>query len=186
MRNFTDNLNWRHAVKGFQQGGKIADEKMAKILDAIVMAPTSFGLQPFYVKLVKDLAVKQKLQAVGWNQPQFTTSDTVFVFVARSDIKKRIDEFVALIKNKDPERAKTIDGYEKMMRGSLESQTEKDIMNWATKQAYIGLGFAMAACAELEVSSCPMEGFVGEGGVGAGSTVNGEWVVVLVVVAEAL
>ncbi len=30
--------------------------------------------------------------------------------------------------------------------------------DWAAKQAYIALGFAMAAAAELEVDSCPMEG----------------------------
>jgi nitroreductase len=30
---------------------------------------------------------------------------------------------------------------------------------WATRQAYIALGFALAACAELQIASCPMEGF---------------------------
>ena len=35
-------------------------------------------------------------------------------------------------------------------------------MEWAAKQAYIALGTMMAACAMLELDSCPMEGFVAE------------------------
>jgi len=29
---------------------------------------------------------------------------------------------------------------------------------WVARQAYIALGFALAACAELKIDSCPMEG----------------------------
>lgn len=161
MNTFTEHLDWRQADKAFKQGGTIGEDKMAKIFNAIIKAPTSFGLQPFYVKAVKDAATKEKLKAVAWNQPQFSTADTVLVFVARTDIKKRIDEFVQLIKTNDPERSKTVDGYEKMMRGSLETRSPQDLLYWAAKQAYIALGFALAACAELEVHSCPMEGFSG-------------------------
>ena len=31
--------------------------------------------------------------------------------------------------------------------------------SWSAKQTYIHLGFAMAACAELGIDSCPLEGF---------------------------
>ena len=30
---------------------------------------------------------------------------------------------------------------------------------WSAKQTYITLGFALAACAELKIDSCPIEGF---------------------------
>lgn len=30
---------------------------------------------------------------------------------------------------------------------------------WSARQAYIALGFGLAACAELQIPSCPMEGF---------------------------
>jgi nitroreductase len=35
-----------------------------------------------------------------------------------------------------------------------------DPVEWAARQAYIALGFGLAAAAELKISSCPMEGFV--------------------------
>ena len=37
--------------------------------------------------------------------------------------------------------------------------TDAAVQEWASKQAYIALGFGLAACAELQIDSCPMEGF---------------------------
>jgi nitroreductase/dihydropteridine reductase len=41
---------------------------------------------------------------------------------------------------------------------ALEGTPDKAVA-WAAKQTYIALGFALAACAELGIDSCPMEGF---------------------------
>jgi nitroreductase len=45
-----------------------------------------------------------------------------------------------------------------MMTGFASGLDAQTAHKWATNQAYIALGFAMAACAEIEVDSCPMEG----------------------------
>jgi nitroreductase / dihydropteridine reductase len=159
LSTFTGRLEWRKATKGFLADQRTPADLLEKIYDSIHMAPSSFGLQPFYVQVVADQPTKEKLKAAGWNQSQFTTATAVLVFVARTDIKTRITEFVNLIKDTSPERAATIGGYEKMMRDALESRSEQELISWASRQAYIALGFAMAACAELGVDSCPMEGF---------------------------
>ena len=52
--------------------------------------------------------------------------------------------------------------YEGMMRNSLGGRSQEEIKAWGDAQTYIALGFAMAACAELGIDSCPMEGFVPE------------------------
>jgi nitroreductase len=47
-----------------------------------------------------------------------------------------------------------------MVDGFVASKpTPADALSWSAKQAYIAQGFALAACAELEIDSCPMEGF---------------------------
>ena len=47
-----------------------------------------------------------------------------------------------------------------MVGGFVEGKTDpKDILAWSAKQTYIAHGFALAACAELEIDSCAMEGF---------------------------
>jgi nitroreductase/dihydropteridine reductase len=35
-----------------------------------------------------------------------------------------------------------------------------DILAWCKHQAYIALGFALAAAAEKKITTCPMEGFI--------------------------
>jgi nitroreductase / dihydropteridine reductase len=46
-----------------------------------------------------------------------------------------------------------------MCTGFAQSKDEASALIWSAKQAYIAHGFAMAACAEIEIDSCPMEGF---------------------------
>jgi nitroreductase / dihydropteridine reductase len=149
MGSFLSQLEWRNATKKFDESKKVSDADLGRILGAIRMAPTSFGLQPFYVRMVKDAGLKAKLQAAGWGQAQFPTSTATLVFVARTDVKTRIEEMMVSRSKGDPaERAKLKDG--------LDAATAKA---WAQKQCYIGLGFGLAACAELGIDSCPMEGF---------------------------
>jgi nitroreductase/dihydropteridine reductase len=46
-----------------------------------------------------------------------------------------------------------------MVTGFIGSRDEATALTWASKQVYIAHGFALAAAAELEIDSCPMEGF---------------------------
>lgn len=46
-----------------------------------------------------------------------------------------------------------------MVSGFASSKDEASALIWSAKQAYIAHGFALAACAELEIDSCGMEGF---------------------------
>ncbi|WP_262709471.1 nitroreductase family protein [Sphingobacterium thalpophilum] len=43
--------------------------------------------------------------------------------------------------------------------GGILSRPEEDNFNWAARQAYIALGTALVAAAELKIDSTPMEGF---------------------------
>lgn len=45
-----------------------------------------------------------------------------------------------------------------MLKGAI-SMHEGAQDNWADRQTYIAHGFGIAACAELQIDSCPMEGF---------------------------
>jgi hypothetical protein len=51
-----------------------------------------------------------------------------------------------------------------MVEGSMKGiKAAGGSLAWCQRQAYIALGFGLAAAAELKVASCPMEGFSGEG-----------------------
>lgn len=156
---FLTQLNWRYATKKFDTSKKVSDEQLATIESAIKMAPTSFGLQPFHVIVVSNPELKTKLRAASWDQAQVTDASHVLVFCARTDVLPRVDQYFTGLTQGNAEIRASLKGYEDMMTGFASGLDAQTAHKWATYQAYIALGFAMAACAEIEVDSCPMEGF---------------------------
>ena len=158
-KDFISQLDWRSAIKIFDDKKQVSDSNLNAIYKAIQMTPTSFGLQPFYVKVIKDKPTLQKMSEAGWGQKQFTTCTAALVFVARADLADRIEAYFTQVSQGKSEVRAQMKDYEGMMKGFAQSKSPEDSKVWAQKQSYIALGFAMAACAELGVDSCPMEGF---------------------------
>jgi nitroreductase len=156
---FLENLSWRFAEKNFDPTKTVEPTELNKVLDSIQMAPTSFGLQPFHVYVVTNPELKAAMKAEGWDQSQFTDASHILVFTSRTDALTRIDQYIELASGGNPEVKEKLNGYAEMMRGALGSRTQAEVDMWAKKQAYIALGFALAACAELHIDSCPIEGF---------------------------
>ena len=157
---FIENLNWRYATKKFD-GRKLPAEVLEKILTAIRMAPSSFGIQPYHISVIENDRQKSAQSHLwdhqDWNRDQLDTCSHVLVFNADLNIEKRAEDFVELSRKfkgaeavEDPEfdYAKEAAKFGKRMGPE-----------WPARQAYIALGFALAACAELKVDSCPMEAF---------------------------
>lgn len=152
---FIKNLNWRYATKKFNNK-KVPSNILEKILSAVQFSPSSFGIQPYRVIVAENDKLKKQLNPQAfWEQEQIATCSHLLIFCANLDIKKRAKDFVSLaakLGRKDITDYPEYD-YEK---GAVEFG-EKMGAEWTTKQAYIALGFALAACAELKVDSCPME-----------------------------
>ena len=76
-------LNWRYATKKFDPAKTIAPDLWAKLERAVVLSPSSYGLQPWKFVVVTDPAVRKQLQAVGYNQPQIVDASHLVVFCAK-------------------------------------------------------------------------------------------------------
>lgn len=159
MKNFLEQLDWRFATKSFDTDKKVSQENMDKILEAIQKSPSSFGLQTFHVEVISNPELRKKMREVSFDQPQVTDSSHIFVFCGRNDVNERITDMIEKMSGGNEEIKKGLEGLENMMRGTMEGKDEKTLMNWASRQAYLALGFGLAACAELEIDACPMEGF---------------------------
>ena len=61
-----DKLNWRYATKKMDADRAVPQAKVDAILDAIALAPTSSGVQPFEVIVVTNPEVKAKLRAAAY------------------------------------------------------------------------------------------------------------------------
>lgn len=153
---FLNHLDWRYATKKFD-GCKLPPEAVDKILEAIRMTPSAYGIQPYRVVVVTEPQLKQALQPHVNNQQQVTTCSHLLVFCADLNTDRRVESYLAqatAVGRKD-----ITDDPDYDYRLKAKAFARKMDTQWTAKQAYIALGFALAACAELEVDSCPMEAF---------------------------
>jgi nitroreductase len=158
---FLENLNWRYAAKSFG-GGIVSDDNLSKILEAVRMAPSSFGPQPYHVTVVTNKVVLDKLKKFArGNEKKFETASHVLVFSYRKDVANRFKQLQEMQKRKDNMLRNVGWGIQYIMPlvAWLKMGRYLTMCDWASSQAYVALGFALAACAELKVDSCPMEGF---------------------------
>ena len=157
-------LEWRYATKRFDPGKKIPDATWRTLEDALVLAPSSFGLQPFKFVVVTDPALKAKLRPACWDQPQLTECSHAVIFARRlTTTEADIDRFVARIAEVREVTKESLAVYRGYMTGALVGGPLEPIADpWAARQAYIALGAFLTSAALLGVDACPMEGFLPE------------------------
>jgi nitroreductase len=160
MKSFTDALNWRYATKKFDTSKKLTDDQLKSLTDALRLAPSSYGLQPFHFVIVSDPAIRAKIREHAWNQPQVTDASHLIVLCARRSIDAAyVDSFIARIAKTRGMTAESLQSYREMMAGSIAGRTPENLADWMKRQAYIALGVVLSAAAVAGIDACPMEGF---------------------------
>jgi len=156
---FLGNLDWRFATKKFDSEKLLEPEKLDNILESIRKAPTSFGLQPFRVWVIEDKEIKKKMRRFSFMQSQVADASHILVFATRTDVFDRIDQYIDLAVRASGKSKIALQPIKMAMKGAMASKNAQEKRFWATNQVYIALGFALGAASELEVDSCPLEGF---------------------------
>lgn len=155
-----EKLNWRYATKKMDPSKVVPEDKVERILEAARLAPTSSGLQPFEIIVVKDRAVREKIQPVSWNQGQITDCSHLLVFAAWDDYTpERINMMFDLTNQVRSDINEGWEAYRQMLLDSYPARGPEVNFQHAARQAYIALGVALLAAAEEGVDSTPMEGF---------------------------
>lgn len=160
MSDLLQDMNWRYATKKYDSARTVPAEKLDRILEAIRLAPTSSGLQPFEVLVVTNPEVREKIKAVAWNQGQVTDSSHLLVFAAWDDITaERVNQMFDLVNRQRGTVNEGWEAYRQQLLGIVAARGTQVNAQSAARQAYIALGFALLAAASERVDSTPMEGF---------------------------
>ena len=160
MTDVIQHLNWRYATKSYDASNKLEDDRLNRILEAMRLAPTSRGLQPFEVLLVSNKEKRAQIQTVAWNQPQVTESSHLLVFAAWDNITEaHIDMMFDLTNEQRGFINEGWEAYRKQLKGIVAARGDRANFDAAARQAYIALGVALVAAAEEQVDATPMEGF---------------------------
>jgi len=152
---FLNNLNWRYATKKYD-GRLVSDTDLGKIVEAIRLAPSSAGIQPYHI-VVTSGEMKNKLIESSGQKDKLGASH-LFVFCTRTDYPARADKQIAVTAEIQGVSVESLAG----LRATVDRSTIKPqevLRPWAARQAYLALGFGLAACAELKIDASPMEGF---------------------------
>jgi len=153
-------LNWRYAVKSFDPDKKIPDDAWAAIEQSLLLAPSSFGLQPWKFLVVDDKGLRQQLKEASCNQSQVVDADRYVVITAlRTTTDEDVDHYIARQCEVRGTEVDALKGYRDLIAGFVvKGWPAKDLFGWNARQAYIALGQMMTAAATLGVDTCPMEG----------------------------
>ena len=156
--NLIDALQWRYATKQFNPQASITPEDWATLERVLLLAPSSYGLQPWKFIVVTSPSVKAQLPAVAWGQPQPRDCSHFVVFAARLTVDDawvtKMIQHMAAIRGL---RTAALDG----LKDAILSKTHRmgsSHLNWTSRQCYIALGMLLQAAALLRIDACPMEG----------------------------
>ncbi|MCL5127690.1 nitroreductase family protein [Algibacter sp. L4_22] len=154
-----DKLKWRYAAKAMN-GKKVSEDKIERILEAARLAPTSSGLQPFEIFVIKNQDIKEQIKPIAWNQSVITDCSHLLVFAAWDTYTAdRINHMFDLTNKIRGFENKGWEDYRQMLLNSYPQKDAEENFNHAAKQAYIAFAEALTAAAFEGVDATPLEGF---------------------------
>ena len=159
MKTLTDIMGWRYATKKMNPSTPVPQEKVEAIIEAVRLAPTSSGLQPFELLVITNNELRSKIAEAANGQAQITDGSHLLVFATWDNYTaERIDEVVQLTVEARGDLP-TLRGYFDYLKANYVPRDPEINYAHAARQTYIAVGFALMAAAEQEVDCTPMEGF---------------------------
>jgi nitroreductase len=155
-----EQLNWRYAAKKFDPTRIIADDVWHALEQSLVLAPSSFGLQPWKFIVVRNPEIKQQLVGASYNQAQVGEASHLVVFAIQTGLGEAdVDRYINRMAEVQGVPAENLEGYAKVIKGFI-ANAKFSLEDWAARQVYIALGQYMTTAAMLGVDTCPIEGFI--------------------------
>lgn len=78
---FSEIFKQRRSVNFFDPDKDVPPELLKKAIELAATSPSSFNLQPWNIIEVRDMAKKEKLRKLAWDQPKVTEAPVVLIFL---------------------------------------------------------------------------------------------------------
>lgn len=166
-------FNFRHACKVFDPERKIPENEFNTLLETARLSPSSFGMEPWQLLVIQNPEKRELFREFAWGANgatngtagQLGTASHFCIFLAHTgatmthhsdylqqhmkQVKQFPEEVIAFIN----------DAYQRFQVHDFHIEGDRQISDWAARQAYIALGNMMTAAAFMGIDSCPIEGF---------------------------
>ncbi|UOQ44018.1 NAD(P)H-dependent oxidoreductase [Halobacillus salinarum] len=158
---------FRHATKQFDPEKTIPEEDFRFILEVGRLSPSSFGFEPWRFVVVQNEKLREKIRNTAWGAyGKLPDASHFVIFLARTrqdtqyDSEYLQDQFTKVKQMPKEQIEKFIGRIKEFQETDFELlEGDRPLYDWASKQTYIALANMMTAAAEIEIDSCPIEGF---------------------------
>lgn len=158
--NTLESLQWRYATQLFDESKIIPEEKVEIIKKAFNLTPTSYGMQPVKMVVVKNKEIQKDLFELTYYQKQISTASHLLIFCTKTVIDTAfIEDSFQLEKEIRNTPDEIINKSKEFRIGLFSSWSEIQKEQWAVNQLYLTLGNVLNVCAQEKIDACPMEGF---------------------------
>jgi nitroreductase len=161
MSEFLKAMAFRHACKVFDTEKQIPQEQFDSMLEVARTSPSSFGMEPWRMIVVRNPNLRKALKSACWNQSQITDCSELVIFTTDNDIVRSDTAYVRRMFERRGLSAEAVDTYIGVYKQYLDPIEADEVLleNWTAKQCYIALANMMTYAATLEIDTCPIEGF---------------------------
>lgn len=160
MMNIIESLNWRYATKKFDTQKPIPEEIISKLVEAISLSPSSYGMQPYKIITVRNKDLIQKLAQASYGQINVATASHLIIFAVPTNINNDfVNSYIENISKIRQIDINSLMSFREMLENYIAGKSNDAILKWASEQCYIALGNLLTVCAVEKIDSCPMGGF---------------------------
>jgi nitroreductase len=155
----------RCAIKTFDKKRIISDTDFDMLLEVARYSPSSFGLEPWYVKIVQNPEIREAMKPyISGGQRQIDTCSHFVIFTVTTLLSPDSEYFKHINKDvkgfDDDAYDAFVSRFKLFQEQKLGLTNERSEIDWAGKQAYIALGNMVLAAAICGIDSCAIEGFI--------------------------
>jgi len=161
MSEFLDAMAFRHACKHFDTTKQIPEEQFESLLEVARISPSSFGMEPWRLIVVRNESLRKALKPLCWNQNQITECSELVIFTTDNDIVRSRSPYIRKMFERRGLPSDAVDAYVGVYKNYLAPIENDELLleNWTAKQCYIAAANMMTYAATLKIDSCPIEGF---------------------------
>ena len=159
--NSIQNLKWRYAVKKFDSTRLLSQRQINILKEAFNLTATSYGLQPIKLVIVNNKELQKKLVEYSYNQQQVEQASHLLVFCVDTHLnEKDVENYFDRVQKVRNTPDEIIHPFRNYLKDVISGKSSEELISWAKNQAYLALGNLLTVCANEQIDSCPMEGFI--------------------------
>lgn len=161
MNKLLDAMKFRHACKIFDECRNIEESDFADILESARLSPSSMGMEPTRILVIRDKNLRYELKKACWDQVQVTSCSELVVLKTLLHAVHFQSNYAMEVSFRRAKNEKERNLWMNRYRNFLESMISNGISveSWTSRQSYIVASSMMNMAAFLGIDSCPMEGF---------------------------